>query len=587
MMEQNTNASHSQPQRQPNIVLILSDDQGWGDLSRSGNTQISTPRLDRLADDGATMQNFHVQPLCAPTRAEILTGRYYPWTGVKGVSKCAERLSLDETTIADYFKRAGYATGCFGKWHSGMQYPYHPNGRGFDLFYGYCCGHWSHYFDSTIEENGVEVQAPGYLTDALTTRAIDFIRENKDNPFLCYVPLNTPHSPFQVPDRWFDKFADADLPLRATHPDKEDLMATRSVLAMCENIDWNVGRILDELDQLDLTRDTIVVYLSDNGPNTWRYNGGMDGKKGGCQEGGVRSPCSITWPGHIIPGSHIQHVAGGIDLMPTLADLAGVAIEETKPIDGVSLRPLLTQQDASTQWPARNIFAQEVHGYTGVFGAMSLRSDQYRAYEDGRVYELASDIGETNDLAAQLPEISAAMKQAMTQWRDRLPNSAIDQALPVGCPAFPMTYLPAQDAQPQGSITWSSVHPNCSWLKNWQDKADEVTWHIQVHTPGRYAVTVMYACSAEDVGSELELSFADQTTRGRVTTAFDSLPKTGFDRVQRDESYDKAFAPLDLGTITLPAKQGLLTLRCIDQIGKTVCEVRTVKLTLLQDASCN
>ncbi len=567
---------------QPNIVLILTDDQGWGDLSRNGNTQISTPAIDQLAADGVSLDNFHVQPLCAPTRAEILTGRYFPWTGVKGVTRCAERLKLDETTIGDVFKQAGYATGCFGKWHSGLQYPYHPNGRGFDTFYGYCCGHWSHYFDSTIEENGKDVTAPGYLTDALTSRAIQFIKDNKDKPFLCYVPLNTPHSPWQVPDQWFEKFKDHPLPQRATHPEKEEIEKTRTALAMCENIDWNVGRLVGTLDQLALRENTIVIYLSDNGPNTWRYNGGMDGKKGSCQEGGVRSPCSITWPGTIPANQAVDRVTGAIDLLPTLAELAAVPIKTSKPLDGKSLEPLLMSNDA-VSWEDRCIYAQQVSGYGGRFDPASLRTDRYRAYEDGRVYDLVDDIGETTDVADQIPELAASFKRQLQSWRGRLPDQFVDTAIPVGYPEFPMTYLPAQDAEPTGQITWSSVHPNCSWLHHWQSTDDHVNWFIRIKTTGRYAVTLMYACPVDDVGSELVLRYQDQEIVTTISESFDPQPLTGFDRVQRNGSYEKAFKPLYMGEIVLDASEGHLQLACKKIAGSQVCEVRALKLELLSE----
>ena len=182
----------------PNIVMILTDDQGWGDLSINGNTNLSTPRIDSLARDGATFDRFYVSPVCSPTRAEMLTGRYYTRTGVSGVSAGAERLNVDESTMADSFKAAGYATGAFGKWHNGMQWPYHPNARGFDEYYGFCSGHWGYYFSPELEHNGRLVRGNGYITDDLTDHAIKFIEENRDQPFLCYIPLCTPHSPMQV-----------------------------------------------------------------------------------------------------------------------------------------------------------------------------------------------------------------------------------------------------------------------------------------------------------------------------------------------------------------------------------------------------
>ena len=178
----------------PNIVILLADDQGWGDLSWNVNTNVSTPNIDRIAQEGASFNNFYVQPVCSPTRAEFLTGRYASRVGVYSTSAGGERIDLDETTIADIFKKAGYKTGAFGKWHSGMQYPYHPNARGFEEFYGFCSGHWGNYFDPMLEHNGDIVQGEGFLADDLTSKAIRFIDQNKDAPFFVYIPFNTPHS---------------------------------------------------------------------------------------------------------------------------------------------------------------------------------------------------------------------------------------------------------------------------------------------------------------------------------------------------------------------------------------------------------
>src|SRR4051812_24518237 len=223
----------------PNVVIILADDQGWGDLGVHGNTNLSTPNIDSLARDGALFDRFFVCPVCSPTRAEFLTGRYHPRGGVWGVSTGGERLNLGERTIAEIFKAAGYATGAFGKWHNGSQHPYHPNDRGFDEYYGFTSGHWGDYFDALLlDHNGRSVRGKGFLPDELADRALDFIETNKDQPFFCYVPFNTPHTPLQVPDRWYGKFAGLDLKLRDREPKREDLAATRAVLAMCENLDW-------------------------------------------------------------------------------------------------------------------------------------------------------------------------------------------------------------------------------------------------------------------------------------------------------------------------------------------------------------
>ena len=325
----------------PNVVVILTDDQGWGDLSVHGNTNLSTPNIDSLARDGALFERFYVCPVCSPTRAEFLTGRFHDRGGVYSTSTGGERLDLDEMTIVESFQSAGYATAAFGKWHNGMQYPYHPNARGFDEFYGFCSGHWGDYFSPSLEHNGTLVQGNGFIIDDFTNHAIDFIEANKDKPFFCYLPYNTPHSPMQVPDRFYEKFDGQDLPMLYRERELEDILMTRAALAMCENIDWNVGRLLEKLDAMSLAENTIVVYFTDNGPNSYRWNGDMRGRKGSTDEGGTRVPCLIRWPGRIDSGMEVKQLAAAYDLLPTLAEMAGVKIATEKPLDGNSLKPIL------------------------------------------------------------------------------------------------------------------------------------------------------------------------------------------------------------------------------------------------------
>ncbi|WP_273567447.1 sulfatase-like hydrolase/transferase [Maribacter halichondriae] len=281
--------------KRPNIVLIMADDQGWGDLSISGNTNLSTPNIDALAKNGVSFENFYVQPVCSPTRAELLTGRSAAKIGVYSTSEGGERFNLGETTLAQIFKKAGYRTAAYGKWHSGMQPPYHPNSRGFDDYYGFASGHWGNYFSPMLEHNGEIVKGKGFLVDDLTDHGINFIEKNKEQPFFLYLPYNTPHSPMQVPDEFWNRFKDKELDSLYHGTETEDLNFTKAALAMVENIDYNVGRLTHSLKELDLEENTIVIYLSDNGPNGWRWNGGMKGKKGSTNEGGVRTPFFIQW----------------------------------------------------------------------------------------------------------------------------------------------------------------------------------------------------------------------------------------------------------------------------------------------------
>ena len=283
--------SDAQDAVRPNIVVVLADDQGWGDLSAHGNTNLSTPNIDAIAESGAQFEYFYVQPVCSPTRAELLTGRYAARMGVSGTSEGRERMDLSETTIADILKEHDYSTGAFGKWHNGMQFPYHPNGRGFDTYYGFCSGHWGNYFDAQMESNGALVNGEGFIIDDITNKAISFIENNAAAPFFAYIAYNTPHSPMQVPDNWWAKYDTTSLKMRHNDPNREDINHTKAALALCENIDWNVGRIKETLQSIGIYENTIIMYLTDNGPNGNRWNNGFRGKKGSTDEGG--RPISI------------------------------------------------------------------------------------------------------------------------------------------------------------------------------------------------------------------------------------------------------------------------------------------------------
>ncbi|MFQ6132831.1 MAG: arylsulfatase [Armatimonadota bacterium] len=568
-------AANSSNER-PNVVVILTDDQGWGDLSVHGNTNLQTPNVDSLARDGALFDRFFVCPVCAPTRAEFLTGRYHPRGGVHGVTTGAERLNVDETTIGDTFKAAGYATGAFGKWHNGTQYPYHPNARGFDEFYGFCSGHWGHYFDPVLEHNGRIVRGKGFIIDDLTDRGLAFIEQNKDRPFFCYLPYNTPHTPFQVPDRFWRKLKDHPIEMRNRDADKEHLDSTRCALAMCENIDWNVGRILRRLDRLKLSQNTIVIYYSDNGPNGWRWNGGMKGRKGSTDEGGVRVPCLVRWPGHIRPGTQIPQIAGAIDLLPTLADMAGIPLVGTKPLDGVSLKPLLS--GTAEEWPDRMIFTHQR-------GRVSVRTQQYRLDHTGKLFDMTSDPGQYQDVSKQKPEVAADLSRAVAQWRDEVLPQPLkdDRPFPVGYPVFPSTQLPARDGVPSGNVQRSARAPNCSYFTNWVSVDDRITWDVEVATSGSYEALVYYTCAKQDVGSTVELSLGGSRIQAKVARPHDPpLVGAAHDRVPRgSESYVKDFRPLRLGVLRLAKGRGQLTLRALDVAGKQVMDVRSVMLTLV------
>lgn len=580
--------------RRPNVVVFLADDAGWGDYSHSGNRMVRTPRIDSLAEQGVSLERFFVCPLCAPTRAEFLTGRYYPRTGVYGVSVGEERLNEDERTIADAFKAAGYATGCFGKWHNGSQWPYHPVARGFDEYFGHTAGHWGEYFNPPLEDSrGRWVRTQGYIVDVCTDRAINFIERNRDRPFFCYIPFTTPHSPWAVPEKYWQRWRDRPIEQRATMPDRENLDETRCALAMIENQDDNVGRVLDLLKRLDLEDSTIVVYFSDNGPNSWRYNGGMKGKKAGLDEGSVRSVCFWRWPGRLPARRSVPEIAGAIDLLPTLAALAGVPLPQGKPLDGRDLSPLLFGRDGP--WPPRVI-------YSTWNGKMSVRSQTHRLDPDGRLFDLVNDPGQTKNVAADQPETANQLKEAAERWRKEVLPSGNARTRPpiegmeelkgidprligVGYREFPITILPARDGQPLGGVKRSSGAPNSSYFVQWTNTEGRMVWPIEVRTAGKYRVTMDYTCPAADVGATVELSFRDARLRARITEAWDPPLYDNQDTIPRPagESRMKEFRTMELGEVSLPAGAGLLTLRAIDVPGKTVADVRRITLILSAD----
>lgn len=559
----------------PNILIILADDQGWGDLSVNGNTNLRTPNIDSLARQSATFDRFYVCAVCAPTRAEFLTGRYHSRGGVRGVSTGQERLNTDERTIAQVFKAAGYTTGAFGKWHNGSQWPYHPDARGFDEYYGFTSGHWGEYFDPPLEHDGKFVRGKGFIADDFTDHALAFIEKNNTRPFFCYLPFNTPHSPFSVPDRYWQRFKDHPITLRGADATKEDIATTRAALALCENIDWNVGRVLRRLNELKLAENTIVIYFSDNGPNTRRWNGGMKGIKGTVDEGGVRSPFFIRWLGRIKPGTTVREIAGAIDLLPTLTSLAGVPLIGGKPLDGKDLSPLLLGK--SPIWPERVIFSHWR-------GMVSARTQQYRLDDRGRLFDMVADPGQTKVVSDENPEVATKLATAVAAWRKEvLPSEVDNRPYPVGYSEFPMTPLPARDGIPHGNVRRSAGAPNCSYFKNWTSTNDFMSWDVEVNTSGQYDVVIYYTCAEADVGSRIELGFNGSKLDGRVSPAWNPPLITDQDRVPRKgESYLKEFRPLSLGTMRLEKGRGLLTLRALEIPGSQVMDVRLVTLTLTQ-----
>lgn len=561
----------------PNVVLILTDDQGYGDIGIHGNDTIETPVLDNLAREGVRLDRFFVSPVCAPTRASLLTGRYHLRTGTSWVTDGMEDMRSEEVTLAEMFKQNGYATGCFGKWHNGAHYPRDPLGQGFDEFVGFKAGHWYNYFDTRLEHNQDTIQTQGFMIDALTDYAISFIEKNKEQPFFCYIPYNTPHSPFQLPDQYFNKYKAKGL---------DDKLA--AIYGMCENIDDNVGRILQKLDELEINENTIVLFITDNGPNSWRYNGGMRGRKGHVHEGGVRVPSFIRWDSHLPKGRVVDQITAHIDIFPTLYELCQLEPVKTQPLDGISLLPLLIgEKDFLDR--ERTIFTHQVqNGEVKAYPA-SARTPQYRlvmqSENDISLFDMQNDPGETQNLADERFDIVQSLHKDYLNWFSKVTSKGTDAPpVPVGYDQAPVVNLPAHEATLSEGLSYKySPHGWAhDWIDQWSSSEDSMYWKIDVVESGQYEVSLKYTSSSAQIGAEMQLA----SNHGKVSQKMDQpfVPEKILspDRVVREqEAYEQSWGSLQLGTLQLAKGQQYLSLKALSIPHQNVGEVKGIVLRKL------
>ncbi len=554
------------PER-PNVLLILTDDQGWGDLSIHGNKVLETPVIDNLIRNGAEFEQFYVSPLCAPTRASLLTGRYHLRTGVSSVSNGLEVMDTQETTLAELFKANGYSTGIFGKWHNGSHSPNRPTDQGFDEFIGFCAGHLSNYFNTTLDSGFTEIKTKGYITDVLTDRALDFIDRNKEKPFFCYVPYNAPHSPFQVPDAYFDTYKEKGL---------EDELAT--IYGMVENVDDNIKRLLDKLEKEGLTENTIVLFMTDNGPNGVRFNGSMKGIKGHVDEGGVRVPLGISWPGKIQKGKKIKTLAAHIDIYPTLQSLCKLTPVTGRPLDGMDLTDRIFHQEPTES--ERQLFThvafldKELKDHPG-----SLRTDRYRFVlkDEAELYNMEEDPTQQKNLAEENPGLVSAMKEIYQNWFTEASRN-FRAVKPVHVHTH-FVELPAYEASFTGSLKYAEGHGWAhDWLLNWTSSDDQISWTVASDVEITLKAYLKYTAPEESKGSILKLLSEKSETRAEITRAFDPALLPSPDRVKRKEAYEKEWAELSLGTITVPAGVSTLTLKAGKISGGELAHVKSLIL---------
>ncbi len=329
----------AQGRRPPNVILCISDDQGYGDLSLHGNPHLQTPNLDRIGTEGVQFTQFQVCPVCSPTRSSLMTGRYNYRTGVVDTFLGRSMMYPDEVTLAEVLRTAGYRTGIFGKWHLGDCYPMRAMDQGFDESV-VCTGGGltqpsdppgNRYHDPMLKVNGRWEKRQGYCTDIFFRETIQFIEKNQRQPFFAYLPTNAPHTPLEIEDAFWKPFAQKGLD-----------EVTAKVYGMCRNLDDNMAKLHESLERLGLVENTILIFMTDNGPQQPRYVAGMRGRKGTVYQGGIRVPFFMRWPARLKPG-RIGRIAAHIDVMPTLAEACGAKAPADRKIDGRSLMPLLAR----------------------------------------------------------------------------------------------------------------------------------------------------------------------------------------------------------------------------------------------------
>lgn len=430
----------SQAPEHPNVILIVTDDQGYGDFGFTGNPHVKTPVLDNLARQSVRFNNFYVCPVSAPTRAGLMTGRYSLRTGVRDTYNGGAMMAYSEVTIAEMLREAGYATGIFGKWHLGDNYPMRPCDQGFDesvVHLGGGMGQpgdittWpkkdSSYFNPVLWNNGKQRKYKGYCSDVFAGEAIKFIEQNSNTPFFCYLAFNAPHTPLQVPGEYYNiyrnidpsaGFANDSRPFPAmSEKDKED---ARRVYAMVTNIDDNVGRLLKSLEELKISDRTIIIFLTDNGPQQGRYNGGMRGLKTSVYRGGVRVPLWIRYPGANSAGADIDEPAANIDMFPTLADICNAKIPEGVKIDGISLASWLRGEDTGKD--NRSLFFYWTRHSPELYTNIALQRGRYKlvgntdfnaSVDKFELFDIEQDPYEQNSILNDNISMAAELKKEM------------------------------------------------------------------------------------------------------------------------------------------------------------------------------
>ncbi len=475
-------------EKRPNVILIITDDQGYGDLACHGNTILDTPNMDRLHSQSVRFTNFHVSPTCAPTRAALMTGLYTNRTGVWHTIGGRSLLRKDKVTMAEVFKENEYHTAIFGKWHLGDNYPFRPQDRGFLEVLVHGAGGVGQtpdffdndYFNDTYIHNGKLEEYKGYCTDIWFREAIEYIERQKDNPFFCYISTNAPHSPFYVDNKYSKAYEGI------------KNIPSNEFYGMITNIDDNIGILTRKIEDLGISDNTILIFMTDNGSsmgdkkieNITAFNVGMRGKKNSEYDGGHRVPFFVKYPnGKLEAGKDINNISAHIDVLPTLIELCGLKLNKPIDFDGKSLMPLINGSDEN--WSERLLITDSQRVEHPIkWRKSAVMSDNWRLVNGEELYNMVDDPGQTNDVALKEPKKVKKFRKAYDTWWDDVSLDFDDfQAIIIGSPAENPVNLTSHDWHSNTQVPWNHKHVRSGLQGNG-------FWVLDIEHTGIYEITL-------------------------------------------------------------------------------------------------
>lgn len=499
--------------KRPNVILILGDDQGYGDLGCTGNHIIKTPNIDKLHSEGIFLSDFSVCPVSSPTRSSIMTGRESLRTGICDTYNGGTTMSPEEVTIAEILKSSGYATAVFGKWHLGDNYPSRPMEQGFDeaLVHGgggigqpgdilnYHKGD-SSYFNPTLWHNGEITQTEGYCSDVFGSAAVDFIEKSDSNtPFFIYLAFNAPHTPLQLPQEYYDIYKDCDPSkgfdnLYMPEMSENDKEAARKVYGMVTNIDDNVGRVMTALEEKGIEDNTLVIFLTDNGPEQRRYTGGFYKTKGTVYQGGVHVPCIMHMPKKLGSGE-VGYPSAHIDLLPTISSICNVPLPDTLELNGQNILPEILDKKANGD---RSFYYSWVRRAPLLYKNIAIRDGVFKLVGDAgadakvtdfKLFNLDNDLSEQNNIVNDNIDLATEMKAKLDYWyKDIIASKHLySTPITIGSQHENPVYLNRNDAFGEEGL--------------WTQENIYGYWNVDIEQSGEYDITCVFVKPLTEAGT--------------------------------------------------------------------------------------